>query len=596
MIRAPGVAALLEAYASGATRPVERMAALLDDIDRAPERHVWITRLSREAVLARARDVESRPQAEQPLYGIPFVIKDNIDLAGVPTTAGCPARAYTPQRSATVVERLLAAGAIPLGKTNLDQLATGLVGTRSPYGACRNAFSDLHISGGSSSGSAVAVASGLAAFALGTDTAGSGRVPAGFNNILGLKPTRGRLSTRGVVPACRTLDCVSIFALDAADAARVLAVAEGADAEDPLSRELATQARPRLGASFRVAVPRPAQREFCGDIDYERLFEVALARLESLGASLVEIDFAPFQAVARLLYDGPWLAERYVVAEKLLVTDPDALLPVTRAIIAAGAGPSAADAFRAQYRLLELETAARRALAGVDLLVTPTAPTLPRLIDEQRDPVRLNASLGCYTNFVNLLDLAAVAVPSGFRPDRLPFGITLVGPAGTDRRLLDLAARYHAATGLAPGATGRTEPTRPAEITGPGVASIVVCGAHLDGLPLNHQLQERGGVLRRRTRTTPDYRLYALPGGPPQRPGLVRVNDGGGAVEVEVWDLPLAGFGSLVAGIQAPLGIGRVRLEDGGDAPGFLCEAAAVAGALDITSHGGWRAWLATGA
>jgi allophanate hydrolase len=523
--------------------------------------------------------------AELPLYGIPFVIKDNIDLAGVPTTVACPDFAYTPTRSAFVVERLIAAGAIPLGKTNLDQFATGLVGTRSPYGACHNSVQPEYVSGGSSSGSAVAVACRLASFSLGTDTAGSGRVPAAFNGLIGLKPTLGRLSTRGVVPACRTIDCVTIFATTAADAARVLDCAAGFDAEDPQSRRLGNQ--PLTGLRF--GLPRAAQLEFFGDREYERLFHAAVARLESLGGRPVEVDFAPFLEAARLLYEGPWVAERYAAVGEFLEAHPDSVLPVTRRIIAGGKARLAVDAFRAQYRLAELKRRSEAAWSQVDVLLTPTAGTIYTIAAVEADPVTLNSNLGYYTQFMNLLDLSGVAVPAGRRTDGLPFGVTLVGPAGTERALLALAGRFEAA-GTAAGVAATTA-TAAARVP-PGYVAIAVCGAHMAGLPLNHQLTDRGGLKIAALPTAPCYRLIALPGGPPFRPGLLKVADGGAAIELEVWALPSAQVGSFVAAIPAPLGIGRCELADGSSVSGFICEGYAEAGATDITAYGGWRAYL----
>jgi allophanate hydrolase len=462
---------LLAGYRSRELEPTDVARAVLERIERSPERHAWINRLAPEDLMRRALALEAESRA-LPLYGIPFAIKDNIDLAGVPTTAACPAYAYLPEASAPVVDRLLAAGALPVGKTNLDQFATGLVGTRSPHGACRNAFDPEFIAGGSSSGSALAVATGVVGFALGTDTAGSGRVPAAFNNLVGLKPTRGRLSARGVVPACQSLDCVSIFALTAADAGRVLEVAEDFDAADPYSRRRPASGADGLAtsAAFRFGVPRPAQLEFFGDGDYRRLFERAVERLEALGGSSVEVDLEPFLEAGRLLYEGPWLAERYAAVSAFLEAHPGALHPVTGAVLSGGGRPSAADAFRAQHRLMVLRRATEAVWDAIDVLVTPTAGTIYRIAEVEVSPLRLNANLGLYTNFLNLLDLAAVAVPAGFREDGLPFGVTLVGEAWADRALLALADRLHRAAGITLGALeaavpGDDPPAAPARAT-----------------------------------------------------------------------------------------------------------------------------------
>jgi allophanate hydrolase len=495
---------------------------------------------------------------------------------------------------------------MPIGKTNLDQFATGLVGTRSPYGACRNSFDPADISGGSSSGSAVAVALGLASFSLGTDTAGSGRVPAAFNNLIGLKPSCGRLSTRGVVPACRTLDVVSIFALSAEDAARVSRIAEGFDAAEPYSRQAPARCAPAtLGRTFRFGLPRSQQLEFFGNTHFARLFDAAIARLQSLGGQPVEIDLAPFTEAARLLYEGPWVAERFLVIESLLRSHPEAVHPVTRGIIEDGARLSAADAFRAQYRLQTLRRACEPVWRQIDVLVTPTAGTTYRIAEVEADPVGLNTNLGLYTNFANLLDLAAVSVPAGFAPGPRPFGISLVGPAWSDYDLLALAARMQrdAPTGQGalrlalPAETGFawSSPSSDASVAPAAAAvTLAVCGAHMEGLALNPELRRLGATLLERTHTAARYRLYALPGGPPYRPGLVRVERDGGAIEVELWSLSAAAFGAFVARIPAPLGIGKIQLPDDRWVSGFLCESYAVQDAVDITHHGGWRAYLAS--
>jgi allophanate hydrolase len=584
------IADLRRCYRDGSLTPSRVMQRLIEAADHADTRKIWITRLSREQVMRYVHALENRPMDELPLYGIPFVIKDNIDLAGVPTTAGCAEFAYTPQHSAAVVQRLLDAGAIPLGKSNLDQFATGLTGVRSPYGACRNSVDPAFISGGSSAGSAVAVATGLASFALGTDTAGSGRVPAAFNNILGLKPSLGRLSTTGVVPACRSLDCVSIFALTADDAARVLEVAEGFDPADAYSR--APQDRSIGGLRF--GVPRQEQLQFFGDAEYARLFAESVRRLQELGGSRIEIDFAPFLAAARLLYEGPWVAERYAAVGGFLEANPGALLAVTRRIIEGGKQPTAAQAFAGQYRLMELKRAGERVWSQVDVILTPTAGTIYSVAAIDADPIRLNTNLGYYTNFMNMFDLAGVAVPAGFRSDGLPFGVTLVGLHSTDRSLLQLADRLHRAGVTTLGASSLPLPPRVAATPPllPGYVALSVCGAHMSGLPLNGQLRDRGGYLLQSTRTAPRYRLYALPGGPPHRPGLVRVADGGGAIEVEVWAVPSAHLGSLISAIPAPLGVGKIELQTGLWETGFICETYATAGAADITSYGGWRPYL----
>lgn len=599
-------------YLDGSLTPTA-MVEMLDRQMQAEhdllDRHVWIRRLSLDELRAHAAALDGKDPATLPLYGIPFAIKDNIDLAGIPTTAGCPEFAYTPERSATVVQRLIDAGAIPVGKTNLDQFATGLVGVRSPYGACRNAVDPDYVSGGSSSGSAVAVALGLASFSLGTDTAGSGRVPAGFNNLIGLKPSLGRIPTTGVVPACRTLDAVSVFALTAADAARVLAVAQGPDAQDAYSRAMPPHGFDFGSASsFRFGVPRPDDLEFHGNAEGPAQFAQAVARLRELGGTPVEVDLRPFRAVATLLYEGPWVAERYAAIRPFIEAHPAALHPVTLAITKKGASISAPDTFAALYRLKALQQQTLPVWDGIDCLVVPTSGSPYRISDVLADPIRLNSNLGHYTNFVNLLDLSALAVPTGFLANGMPCGITLIATCGKDLPLLNLGAKLHAASVATVGATPHA-PHRAARASPDstsldaaairsafpsGLVRVAVCGAHLSGLPLNGQLTQRAARLVRSTRSAACYRLVALPGGPPFRPGMLRTEHGGGAIELEVWELPASQFGSFVAGIPAPLGIGTVELEDGSTVQGFVCEEVAARQARDITALGGWRAYLAS--
>ncbi len=589
------IGALREGYRAGRFVPADVVTLALQRIDADSARNVWISYSTRQSLDALLRRLADLHPDDLPLYGIPFAIKDNIDLEGVATTVACPAFAYTPDRSATVVEKLVAAGAIPIGKTNMDQFATGLVGTRSPYGTCANAFDQRFIAGGSSSGSAVAVALGQVAFALGTDTAGSGRVPAAFNNLVGVKPTCGRLSTRGVFPACRTLDCVSIFALTVDDARHVLQVAEGFDAADPFSRRIPAQAPRRLPrAGLRVGVPPQAQLSFFGDEGYAAAFARAMERWRALGATLVDFDFEPYAQAARLLYEGPWLAERVLAVGDFLRDHADEILPVTAKVIAAGADGRATDAFAARYRLAELRRRTESTWSSVDVALIPTAGTIYRVDEIERDPIHLNSTLGTYCNFMNLLDLSAIALPAGFRDDGLPFGVTLFAPAFRDDALLDLGRRWQAHAGWPLGATGKLRPVDPIPAADDcdGRVEVVVCGAHMEGLPLNSQLTDRGAELVGRTRTAPRYRFYALAGGPPERPGLVRTHEAAVSVAVEVWRMPIDHFGSFVAGIPAPLGIGKVELVDGTWACGFLCESHALADAVDISALADWREYL----
>jgi allophanate hydrolase len=542
---------------------------------------IWILLLSPEQVAGYVARSDAKAGAAQPLKGLTFAIKDNIDLAGVPTTAACPDFAYTAERDATVVARLLAAGAIPLGKTNLDQFATGLVGTRSPYGVPRNPHHPAYIPGGSSSGSAVAVAAGLCDFALGTDTAGSGRIPAGLNNLVGLKPTRGLLSSSGLLPACRTLDCISLFTRTVAEAAKILPVVSGYDESDPYSRS-SPLVPPSPVNPLRIGVPRADQLEFFGNDAARALFDAACQRWRDLGATLVEVDFSPFLEAANLLYAGPWVAERYAAIRKFIESRPEALHPVTRQIIAPAVNLRTVDAFQAMYRLAELRRAAEQTLSRVDVLLTPTAGTAYTVEQVMADPIRTNSNLGRYTNYMNLFDLCGIALPAGKLPDNVPWGITLVAPAFHDLKLLQLAALF----------TGETLPSTVATTTAEATHRVAVCGAHLSGLPLNGQLLSRGARLVRATHTAPQYRLSVLPDTVPPKPGLVRVNEGGASIAVEVWELPLSQFGSFVAAIPPPLGIGTVTLADGEQVQGFLCEASATGGARDITHLGSWREFL----
>jgi allophanate hydrolase len=585
-----------ERLRGGGLRPREVVADVLERIAARKNDNVWIHVAKREALEAFAAALERRGPEGLPLYGIPFAVKDNIDVAGQPTTAGCPEFSYTPRESAPVVQALLDAGAIAIGKTNLDQFATGLVGTRSPYGACANTFDARYVSGGSSSGSAVAVAAGLVSFSLGTDTAGSGRVPAAFNNIVGLKPTKGLLSTRGVVPACRSLDCVSIFGLTAEDSRAVLGVVRGFDAKDPFSRRVRARGLPGIG-ECRVGVPRGDQLEFFGNRDAERLFGAAVKELERMGARRVEIDFAPFLETARLLYGGPWVAERYLAIKEFFDRHAEAVFPVTREIIGGAAKYTASDGFAAQYRLEELRRRVEPVWESIDVLVTPTAGTIYTIEEVNADPIRLNTNLGYYTNFMNLLDLAAVAVPAGFQKNGLPFGVTLVAPAFADEALCALGGVVHRRLVERMGATAAMLPKESGGELGsqPGYVKLAVCGAHMSGLPLNHQLTERGGRLLQTCRTAPHYRLFALSGFSPPRPGIVRAESGGHAIEVEVWALPTESVGSFIDGIPPPLGIGSVELESGELVRGFLCEGYAVAGAEDVSRFRGWRAYMRQG-
>ncbi|HEX4000096.1 MAG TPA: allophanate hydrolase [Pirellulales bacterium] len=624
---------LADRYRSGATSPTQVIHHLWNGLVASRDSAIWIHLLGLEELLAQAQAVEHRSEERNslPLYGVPFAVKDNIDVAGYPTTAGCAAYRYVAERSAPVVARLMAAGAIFVGKTNMDQFSTGLAGDRSPYGAVSNAFDSSRISGGSSSGSAAAVARGLVCFALGSDTAGSGRVPAACNNIVGLKPTIGALSAEGMVPACRSLDCVAIFALTAEDAWATLQVARGRSALDGMEG-IAGAGMGCDGAaeaiSPRFAVPRPEQLEFFGDEAHQNAFQQAIGRLESLGGVRAEIDFQPLRDVASMLYKGPWLAERLATLGHFLRSHWSDVYPVTREVLEAGSQYSAIDYFRASHRLESLRPLCDVIFRESDLLVVPTMPTLPKLAEVQDDSVAWSGRLGFYTNFVNLLKLSAIALPAGFTPDGLPHGITVIAPAGRELELCRFGARWQRATDLPLGATGnRLRPQGVAAIVRSSLASqgnshpldsnlpnskapssnfrrthsvpsqacaadhvrVAVAGAHLRGQPLHEDLLRWGGRFVRSCRSAAQYRFMAFLDLKPPRPGLLRDDARPGAVDLEIFDMPVEGFGRLVASVAPPLAIGTVELADGEMVKGFLCESFAAATARDITDFGGWR-------
>ncbi|MBV9565844.1 MAG: allophanate hydrolase [Bradyrhizobium sp.] len=589
------VAAIVAAHREGRLSPEQTVARSFQRIRAHDDPAVFISLRDEADALAEARRLMTKDAAALPLYGVPVAAKDNIDVVGLPTTAACPAFSYAPARDATAVARLRAAGAIVIGKTNLDQFATGLVGVRSPYGIPKNPLRGDLVPGGSSSGSAVAVSAGLVPLALGTDTAGSGRVPALLNNIVGLKPSLGMISTAGVVPACRTLDCVSIFALTVDDAATALAALAGPDEADPFSRDRSFGGVTPFPPKLRLGVPRDGQLIFFGDKLFEKAYGEALVRWTRLGATLVEFDIEPFYETARLLYEGPWVTERYLVIRDLLASAPEAIHPVTREIAAAGARLTAAETFAALYRLQGLRKATERAFAAMDAIVLPTAPTLYSAAQVLANPIELNSRLGTYTNFVNLLDLCGLALPSALGTDNRPFGITLLAPAGRDALLAGIGRVFHADTALPLGAKGLAQP--PLSPLPPRAGTddieIAVVGAHLSGMALNGELQVLGGRLLESTMTTPDYRLYALHGSPP-RPGMLRVEAGAGAaIELELWALSALAFGKFVAAVPPPLSIGTVRLAGGRAVKGFIVEAASVQAARDISAYGGWRAFMA---
>jgi allophanate hydrolase len=587
------IAAIVAAHRAGTLTPAQTVARTYRRIRDHDDPAIFISLRDERDAIAEAERLAGKDAASLPLYGVPVAVKDNIDALGFPTTAACPAFSYTPMHDSTAVERLRSAGAIIIGKTNLDQFATGLVGVRSPYGIPRNSIREDLIPGGSSSGSAVAVGAGLVPLSLGTDTAGSGRVPAMLNNIVGLKPSLGMISTAGLVPACRTLDCISVFALTVDDAALALSVMAGPDQADPFSRDRPLGAITPRPAILRLGVPRDGQLIFFGDKTSETAYGEALKRWIALGATLVEFDLEPFYETARLLYEGPWVAERYLVIKNLLASAPDAIHPITREITAAGARLTAAETFSALYRLQGLRKVAERTFSNVDALVLPTAPTAYTTEQVLANPIELNSRLGTYTNFVNLLDLCGLAVPASMRADGIPFGITLLAPAGRDAMLASIGRVFHADTGLTLGAKGVTQAPLPAlSVTSGDDIPIAVVGAHLSGMALNGELRALNATLIEATRTAPDYKLYALKTAPP-KPGLLRVEAGKGAsIELEIWSLSAAAFGRFVNAIPAPMAIGTVRLADGRDVKGFLVEPEVLIQARDITAYGGWRAYM----
>jgi len=568
------------AYAQGHTLE-ELMRGVWEAIRDEPDEGIFISKTPWETVKRRIDENEGK---DLPLYGIPYAAKDNIDVAGLPTTAACPDFSYNPSESATVVRLLDEAGAICFGKTNLDQFATGLVGIRTPYPAPKNPFDEAYLPGGSSSGSAVAVAKGLVAFSLGTDTAGSGRVPAAFNELIGLKPTLGHISTRGVVDACKTLDCVSVFAQNCADADAVLKIAGKHDLDEAWSRKPPTKWK-RILPKFRFGVPRAEELEFFGWEEAAGLFAAAVETFEELGGEAVEIRLEPFLAAAKLLYEGPWVTERYVGIRNFLEAKPDSVFPVTRAIIEGGRHPLASDFFNARYKLAECKRLADIEMAKADFILAPTTPRNFTVKEVEAEPVKLNSALGSYTNFMNLLDYSALALPAGRYQGKLPWGVTIFADAWMDRALLELGGKYEREL-------SRNVPAVSAD--GFDEIHVVVCGAHLDGMPLNWQLTDRCGRLVSGGKTLPCYRMYLVPAGVglPERPALVRVDDGV-AIETETWALSTEAFGDFVSKIPSPLGIGKVLMEDGKSLPGFIAEPIATVSARDISEFGGWRGWVA---
>lgn len=583
---------LHQAYAACA-KPADVLEACYQRIEEIDDPGIFLHLIEKETALADAGALGPFDPVEKPLWGVPFAIKDNIDARGAPTTAACPKYTYDAAEDAFAVAALRDAGAILIGKTNLDQFATGLVGVRTPYPVPKNALDPEIVPGGSSSGSGVAVAQGIVSFAIGTDTAGSGRVPAALNNIVGLKPSLGALSNAGVVPACLTLDTLSVFALTVEDAYTVFRTAAVYNPDDAYARKFSFPPLGGAAPSFRVGVPDTATREFYGDAVQAAAFDAALEDIQALGGDIIEIDFTPFFETAQMLYGGVWVAERYTVIQELLEADPEAIHPVTRQVVEVAKQFDAADTFRSFYKLQAYRRQLQPVIDGVDVLCVPSIPTFFTVADLEADPVGPNSRFGTYTNFVNLLDMCGIAVPTKPRSDGRPGSVTLLARAGRDDKVAALAARLHELSGATLGATGWPLPVREsrAETAGDGEIALAVVGAHMSGLPLNHELTRLNARFLKAAKTAGSYKLFSLPGGPPTRPGLIYTADGA-AIDIEIWALPVNNFGEFIRGVPRPLGIGTLVLEDGTEVKGFLCEAHAVQDAEDVTPFGGWRAYL----
>jgi allophanate hydrolase len=588
---------LQEAYTEGLS-PKQTVELVFDRLEAANDPGIFIHVANKNALLAKAEALDPSRRENLPLWGIPFAVKDNIDVAGMPTTAACPDFSYVADEDATSVRLLTEAGALVVGKTNLDQFATGLVGLRTPYPVPTNTIDPALVPGGSSSGSAVAVARGIVSFALGTDTAGSGRIPAGLNNVVGLKPSLGAISTTGVIPACRTLDCVSIFAMTVDDAYTVFEQIARPDPSDPYSRTIAVGSGPSRPPVLKLGVPATDDLSFFDDHAMRDGFEAALHALGALGCQIEEIPFADFYATARLLYEGAWIAERYAAISDFIESHESSLHPVTRQIITGARKLSAVDAFKGLYALQAFKARVAPILDSVDLVCVPTAPTHYKVEAVANDPIGTNSRLGTYTNFVNLLDLCGMAVPAGWRRDGLPMSVTLLAPAGLDATVAGLARDLQAAANCPLGATDWQLPAasmKPDDGNGESTIDLVVIGAHLSGMPLNAELTAAGARFWRKGKTAPCYRLYALAGQAVPKPGLVRASNKQGAmIDIEVWRLNPGAFGQFVANIPPPLTIGTISLFDGTTAKGFLVEPAGLENAVDITEYGGWRNFAAT--
>ncbi len=589
---------LTTAYSSGTLTPTRVVNAIYDRIATRGDDHVWIYLVPRETALRAAEELEARGYDGRPLWGIPYSVKDCNDIVGLPTTNALKEGAYVATSSGQALDRIVEAGALLIGKTNMDQFGIGLVGMRTPYGACSSVFDERFISGGSSSGSGVSVAAGLSSFSIGNDAAGSGRVPAGFNNIVGIKPTPSLVSNACVSGGgcVKTIETLSVFSLTVEDGMKVLKLIAGYDPSYPFSKPeadgvLLTPVAPP--PHFCFGVPAGAALRFFGDTEAERLFDEAITRLTAMGGEKVEVDFTPFEETQRILYDGPWISERALSLDSVFEKYSQAIHPVTRQILSKSGKFTALDTFAAIHRIAELKRDTRAVWSDIAVLLVPTTPTIYTKEEIAADPIQLNSNLGIYTNFVNLMGLCGIAVPNGFRNDGLPLGVTFLAPGFDEARAAGIAAAFHRATGLKLAKFDNSYPQAAEHPLPDGYREIAVVGAHLSGMPLNHELKERGGFFRRAVETTGDYRLYALTGTVPAKPGLVRVTTGGAPIAVEVWALPIAGFGDFIGRIPAPLGVGKLSLDDGSAVTGFLCESAVLEGQPDITGFGGWRQYRA---
>lgn len=588
------IGSIHNAYSNGVSA-----AQVIDEcyrrIEEIGDPGIFIHLIAKDVVLNEVEELGELDLASKPLWGIPFAVKDNIDAANVPTTAACPAFEYVPEKDSFVVKLLRDAGAILIGKTNLDQFATGLVGIRSPYQPPKNAVDPEIIPGGSSSGSAVVVSHGIVSFALGTDTAGSGRVPAALNNIVGLKPSLGALSNSGVVPACRSLDSVSIFALTVENAYHVLRVSAKYDQADCYSKNNIFSELGLQPHSIRVGVPDAESLEFFGDTFQAESFKKSIKEMETIGCSIKTIDFKVFYEVAKLLYEGPWVAERFITIEKLLNERPEAFYPVTKKIIEPGGELTATDTFKSLYRLEELKREVEELFNGLEMLCVPTIPTFYTVSDLEEDPFLPNSRLGTYTNFVNLLDLCGISVPVHKRDDGRPGSVTILAPVKKDALVARVSGKLQQKCGATLGATGwmLPSPCPPSKTPFESEIELAVVGAHMSGLPFNNQLTDLGGRLLKQTKTAPSYKMYKLVDGPPHKPGMV-FSEQGAAIELEVWALPISEFGKFMSSVTPPLCIGTLLLEDGSSVKGFLCESKGIVDAVEITKFGGWRAYLSS--